>query len=232
MLDRVRLGRAGGQAADERNHFDGCAVVGVEKTGQGPLDRDVASELLLELADQRGFNRFVAVDLAAGEFPFERKMPVQRAPGHQDAALALDQRTNDGKRSIGIHPATRARSGADSKFFFATAWIRLIGSLQLSAGRGVLGDMKALLVTCLKVLLVVALGLVVVHVWPMALVPLVIGLLLVLGLGLLLLLGLMAAVVVLLALLSPVWIPLAAILGIIWLVKKLCSARHGSSAAV
>jgi hypothetical protein len=104
--------------------------------------------------------------------------------------------------------------------------------------------MKTFLVICLKVLLVVALGLVIIHVWPVAVVPLVIGLLLVLGLGVLLLtglvvlgaaglgvvFGLLVAAVVLLALFSPVWIPVAVIFGIIWLVKRLARARNRSAA--
>ena len=104
--------------------------------------------------------------------------------------------------------------------------------------------MKTLLGICLKVLLVVALGIVIIQVWPVALVPLVIGLLLELGLGVLLLvslmvlgaaglgavIGLLAAAVVLLALFSPVWIPVVVILGIIWLVKRLASVRHRPAA--
>ncbi|MGA2444400.1 MAG: hypothetical protein ABSG50_03095 [Opitutaceae bacterium] len=104
--------------------------------------------------------------------------------------------------------------------------------------------MKTFLGICLKVLLVVALGIVIIHVWPLAIVPLVIGLLLVLGLGVLLLtglvavgatglgvvIGLLALAIVLLALFSPVWIPVAVILGIVWLVKKLARARHRPAA--
>lgn len=104
--------------------------------------------------------------------------------------------------------------------------------------------MKTFLGICLKVLLVVVLGIVIIHVWPLAIVPLVIGLLLVLGLGVLLLtclvaagaagigviIGLLATAIVLLALFSPVWIPVAVILGIVWLVKKLAGARHRPAA--
>jgi hypothetical protein len=104
--------------------------------------------------------------------------------------------------------------------------------------------MKTFLGICLKVFLVVALGIVIIHVWPVALVPLVIGLLLALGLGVLLLtclvavgaagigvvIGLLATALVLLALFSPVWIPVAVILGIVWLVKKLTRARHRPAA--
>jgi hypothetical protein len=94
--------------------------------------------------------------------------------------------------------------------------------------------MKAFLVGCLKVLLVVACGIVLVHVWPVAIVPLVIGLGLILGCGALLLaslaalgavgvvvvIGLLAAAAVLLAILSPVWIPVLLIVGLVCLVKK------------
>jgi hypothetical protein len=85
---------------------------------------------------------------------------------------------------------------------------------------------------------------VVIHVWPVAVVPLVVVLLLVLGLGVLLLtglvtagalgacvaIGLLAAAVVLLAVLSPVWIPLAAVMGIVWLVRKLGRSRQQPAA--
>lgn len=104
--------------------------------------------------------------------------------------------------------------------------------------------MKTFLAACLKMLLVVALGVVVIHVWPVAIVPLVVGLLLVLVLGVLLLtglvtagvigtcvaIGLLAAAAALLAVLSPVWIPLAVVLGIVWLVRKLCSSRQQPAA--
>jgi hypothetical protein len=99
--------------------------------------------------------------------------------------------------------------------------------------------MKTFLAGCLKVLLVVACGIVLVHFWSLAMVPLVIGLVFVLGLGALLLagvaavgavgvvviVGLLAAVIALLTLLSPVWIPVLAVVGMIWLMKKLCGPK-------
>jgi hypothetical protein len=104
--------------------------------------------------------------------------------------------------------------------------------------------MKTILAACLKVLLVVALGVVVIHVWPATIVPFIVGLLLVLGLGVLLLTGLVTAGVigtcvaigllvaagVLLAVLSPVWIPLAAVVGIVWLVRELGRSRQQPAA--
>ena len=95
--------------------------------------------------------------------------------------------------------------------------------------------MKALLLGCGKVLLVLALAVVVVHLWPITVVPLAAALVLVTILGALLALGLvaagavgvaaaaglMAAAIALLGVLSPVWIPVLVIAGIIWLVRKL-----------
>ena len=99
--------------------------------------------------------------------------------------------------------------------------------------------MKTFFVACLKVLLVIALGVVVIQVWPMAIVPLIAGLLLMLALGVVFLTGLLtagvvgtgvvagllAAAIVLLAVLSPVWIPLAVVAGIIWLARKAGGSR-------
>jgi undecaprenyl pyrophosphate phosphatase UppP len=76
--------------------------------------------------------------------------------------------------------------------------------------------MKTCLATCLQGLLPLALGIVIVPVWLVALVPMSIGLL--------------VAAVVLRALFSPLLIPVAMILGTIWLVKKMPSARHRPAA--
>ena len=99
--------------------------------------------------------------------------------------------------------------------------------------------MKTFFVVSLKVLLAVALGVLVLHVWPVVIVPLFAGLVLMLVLGVLLttglvtagvvgagvVAGLLAAAAVLLAVFSPVWIPLAVIMGFVWLAKKLGSSR-------
>jgi hypothetical protein len=107
-----------------------------------------------------------------------------------------------------------------------------------------IGGMRTVLGVCLKVLLVVVIAMVLVHFVPFLAVPMVIALVLALGLGALALIGLvvggiavaavaaalLAMAVGLLAALSPAWIPLIVILGIVWLVKKLGSA-HGRPTA-
>ena len=105
--------------------------------------------------------------------------------------------------------------------------------------------MKNLLIISLKVLVAAAIGVAVIRLWPVTVIPLVLVLLIAIGLLALFLVclllagavgggvvvGLLAAVVGLLALLSPLWIPAALILGIIWLVKKLGSAKSSPPAA-
>jgi len=101
-----------------------------------------------------------------------------------------------------------------------------------------IGGMRTVLGVCLKVLLVVVITMVLVHFVPLLAVPMAIALILALGLGAVVLIGLvvggvavtataaalLAVAVGLLAALSPAWIPLLVILGIVWLVKKLGSA--------
>jgi hypothetical protein len=95
--------------------------------------------------------------------------------------------------------------------------------------------MKQFLSISLKVLLAAVIGVIIIHVWPLAIVPVIVGL--VLGLALLALflacllavgavgggvvIALLAVVLGILALLSPVLIPAALVLGIIWMVRKL-----------
>jgi hypothetical protein len=95
--------------------------------------------------------------------------------------------------------------------------------------------MKQFLSISLKVLLAAVIGVIIIHVWPLAIVPVIVGL--VAGLGVLALflvcllaagavgggvvIALLAVVLGILALLSPVLIPAALVLGIIWLVRKL-----------
>jgi hypothetical protein len=105
--------------------------------------------------------------------------------------------------------------------------------------------MRTLAVVCLKTLVVVALAIVIVHFVPLAAVPLVLAAALALGIGALILvgllvcgvagagalIGLLAVAVGLLAVFSPVWIPLGAILGVVWLVKKLGAVRRRPASA-
>jgi hypothetical protein len=95
--------------------------------------------------------------------------------------------------------------------------------------------MKQFISISLKVLLAAIIGVIVIHVWPLAIVPVIVGL--AIGLGVLALflacllavgaigggvvIALLAIILGILALLSPVLIPAALVLGIIWLVRKL-----------
>ena len=101
------------------------------------------------------------------------------------------------------------------------------------------GGMKQFLLISLKVLMAAVVGVAIVHFWPLTILPVILGLLV--GLGLLVLsvvslvaigavgggmvIGLLGVALALLALLSPVWIPAALLLGMIWLVKKLSRTR-------
>jgi hypothetical protein len=99
--------------------------------------------------------------------------------------------------------------------------------------------MKSLLSISLKIIIAAAIGVVIIRLWPVTIIPLVLGLLVALGLLALSLVcllvigavgggvvaGLLAIAAGLLAVLSPLWIPAALVLGIIWLVKKSGSSK-------
>jgi hypothetical protein len=105
--------------------------------------------------------------------------------------------------------------------------------------------MKNLLIIFLKVIIAIAIGVAIVHLWPVTIVPVLVALALMLGLAALFLAclatvgtagvagltGLMALAAVLLAVLSPVWIPVVLILGIIWMVRRLGGIGRRSAAA-
>ncbi|OHE79304.1 MAG: hypothetical protein A3G75_04735 [Verrucomicrobia bacterium RIFCSPLOWO2_12_FULL_64_8] len=100
--------------------------------------------------------------------------------------------------------------------------------------------MKEFLWTCLKVFAVAALVVVLYHGWPLLAVPAGALLVLLLPLGIALLLGvavtgtvgvatlvaLLSMAILILAALSPVWIPVMLIAGFIWLIKKLCGSTR------
>ena len=91
----------------------------------------------------------------------------------------------------------------------------------------------------LKVVIAAATGVVIIHLWPAAIIPLVLLLLAAIGLmascfvcllvvgavGGGVFIGLLAALAVLLALLSPLWVPAALIVGIIMIVNKLSRSK-------
>ncbi len=102
--------------------------------------------------------------------------------------------------------------------------------------------MRTALGAFLKILLVVVVALLLAHFAPFAVVPLALVLALVLGVGALVLtvggiagaavlFSLLVAAAAVLAALSPIWIPLVIILGIIALIKKLGSSSARPPAA-
>ena len=72
--------------------------------------------------------------------------------------------------------------------------------------------MKSFLIILLKVVVAIAVGVAIVHLWPVTIVP-------------------MFAALLLLAVLSPVWFPVLLILGIIWIVRRLCGIGRRSTTA-
>lgn len=104
---------------------------------------------------------------------------------------------------------------------------------------------KNLLIIFLKVIVAIAIGVAIVHLWPVTIVPMFVALLLLIGLaalfliclvtvgtaGVAMLAVLLALAAGLLALLSPVWILVVLILGIIWVVRRLCGIGRRSAAA-
>ena len=105
--------------------------------------------------------------------------------------------------------------------------------------------MKNLLIIFLKVIAAIAIGVAIVHLWPVTIVPVLVALALMFGLavlflvgvvtvgtvGLAALAGLVAAAAVLLAVLSPVWVPAVLIVGIIWVIRCLCGLGRRSATA-
>src|SRR5258708_883990 len=105
MLVGLGWGRALDQRTNERDYFndDGCVVV--PEAWQGRRDDNVATQLLANLADNGGGGILLGFNLAAGKLPLERQVFVQRALRKENAALAHDQRTNNGDGSRVGHAA-------------------------------------------------------------------------------------------------------------------------------
>ena len=105
--------------------------------------------------------------------------------------------------------------------------------------------MKNFLIILLKIVVAIAVGVAIVYLWPVTIVPMFAALLLLVGLaavfliflvtagtaGVAVLTGLMAVAAVLLAVLSPVWVPVVLILGIIWMVRRLGGIGRRSATA-
>ena len=143
-------------------------------------------------------------------------------------------------RNQGSTPDQRGISrAAESVRTIRGVFSETIGSAVCSGG------MKEFLWTCLKVIAAAALVVVLFHVWPLLAVPVSVLLVLLLPLGIALLVGvavtgavgvatlvaLLSVAILVVAALSPVWIPVALIAGIIWAIKKLGGAKRPLAAA-
>jgi hypothetical protein len=105
--------------------------------------------------------------------------------------------------------------------------------------------MKNFLIILLKIVVAIAVGVAIVYLWPVTIVPMFAALLLLVGLaavfliflvtagtaGVAALAGLMAVAAVLLAVLSPVWVPVALVFTIILVVRRLCGVGRRSTTA-
>lgn len=200
------MGRGGtfGQGADERDHLDEDGRIVVPKSRQGAGDGDFAAEFLADFTDNGGGGIFAGLDLAAGEFPFARQMLVRGALGQQQQAGALDHGANDGDGISGRH---------------AGFLNRLLRKPATFPGAWCFSPVN----TFLKVLLLAALLVVAVKFSPLLFVGALVGLVVaaVLGvIGVSLITALLAVVLAVAVALSPIWIPVLVVLGLISLFRK------------
>ena len=205
MFVRVRFGRGCNQLADERDHLNDDGLIVVQKGRQRPRDADVATELLADFTDDGRGGILAGLDLAAGKFPFERQVFVGRALGKKQAAVPLDDGADDGNGSRVGHARLLNKELARAATFL---------------GRLCFGGMN----TFLKIFVIVVLALLALKFLPVILIGAFIGLLLaaILGAFGLSLVALLLAVGIALALaLSPIWIPVLIVMGLISLFKKM-----------
>lgn len=205
MFVRIRRGRARFQSAHKGNHLNCGALVVVDKSGQCAFYGNGAAELLADFTDDGGNRRFARLDLAARKFPFEREMFLGGPLGDQYATGPFDQSTNHGNRGSCDHGLLL------NKVLAAAATFLGVPCFQ---------DMK----TFLKVSLIIVLSLLAIKFIPFMFLGAMDGLLIAALLGMLglgLVAALLAVAVALALALSPIWIPVLVVMGVISLFKKL-----------
>ncbi len=100
----------GSEAANKGKHFDDDGWVGVLKRREGADDRGVATEFLVEFAEEGVGGRLPGLDFAAGKFPFEGEVFVRGALGDEDAAGGVfDDGAGDGEGVGWNHVRTKTR---------------------------------------------------------------------------------------------------------------------------
>ena len=197
--------RVGGEPAHKGDHLNDRAVVVVNEDRQRALDGNDTTEFLADFPDHGGRRGFARLDLAAGEFPFQRQVFVGRPLGQQDLCAALDHSADDGNGTGGGH------ARLFNKEFGRAATFPVMPCFQI---------MK----TFLKIFLIVVLSLLAIKFIPLVALGAFVGLIIaaILGaVGLSLLAALLAVGVALALALSPIWIPVLIVMGAISLFKKL-----------
>ena len=174
----------------------------MDETREGLGDGDIAAELLPDFANNGGGGIFAGLNLSPGEFPLERQVFVRRSLCDKDASVLLDHGADDWNGRPHEWLNKERHSGA--------TFLRLPGSFVMK--------------TAVKIILVVAILLIAIKLSPIVFVLAMGGLLaaaLLGAVGLSLLAGFAVLVFALAAALSPIWIPVLAIVGLVALFKKL-----------
>lgn len=110
VFKRARCRARRSEAANEGKHFDDDGRVSVQKGRERTDDLRVASEFLVEFAEECVGGRLTGLDLAAGKFPLEGEVFVGRALGDEEAAGGvLDESAGDGEGFGLNHVRTKTR---------------------------------------------------------------------------------------------------------------------------
>jgi hypothetical protein len=174
----------------------------VDKARQRERDGDVASELFVNFADDGGAGIFARFDFPTGKLPFKRQMLMRRSLRNEDTSVMLNHGADNWNRRRHVFLNKESRECA--------TFLMLPGSFAMK--------------TAFKIILIVAILLIAIKLSPIVFVLAMSGLLVaaLLGaLGLSLLAGFAILVFVLTAALSPIWLPVLAIVGLVALFKKL-----------
>lgn len=165
---------------------------------------NLTTKFLANLADDGGGGILPRVDLAAGKFPLERQVLVGGTLGQEHKPIALDHGADNGDGSGGGHVILLNKELPRTATF-----------------RGVVCFLA--MKTFVKVLLLAALLIVAIKFSPVLFIGALAGLIVaaVLGVvGISLVAALLAVVLALAVALSPIWIPVLVVLGLISLFRK------------